>query len=353
MSPRESHTAGSIDLVYASDESFFEGLLVAAASSLIWLSPSCSPRIHILDGGLSAKSKEVLRARVALLRPDAELHFYLVDQADFSGFNPGIANSVMYYARFRMASLVPAELVVYIDTDTVVLGDVCELLRHWKPGDRVLAARDRKVRNLRDDCPWPLGPEEEHLPYYNTGVLVTSLAWWRAAKVEDRAMQLAKEAGEQCRWYDQTVFNFLFRHDLKELPERWNCQHESIGAETSITHFTTGRKPWRYLGPSARFRAWRMVLRSCGLQPEAAVLRHGGLAGIAFGLLEKAIRCSEAGRRLLLPALQKLDRKNAVGIEAYYNAGPGSRENSEQVDRNHPALRKLRNELASRKTGLK
>lgn len=319
---------------------------MAVASSLIWLDTSCVVRIHVLDGGISEKSKKFLRSRVAQLRPGAALHFCLVDQADFSSFKPGIANSVMYYARFRMASLVPADLVVYIDTDTVVMEDLCDLQQHWKLGDRVLAARDRKVRNLQDDCPWPLEPGDGLLPYFNTGVLVTSLAWWRAAKVEDRAMQLAKESGERCRWYDQTVFNFLFRHDFGELPEKWNCQYDSINAASAVIHFTTGRKPWRYLGPSARFQAWRMVLRSCGLQPVRTVLRHGGGAGIAFGLLEKAIRCSEAGRRFLLPVLLILDRKNAIGNESYYGSGPGSRQNSSQVARNHPILKKLRQKVA-------
>jgi lipopolysaccharide biosynthesis glycosyltransferase len=346
MSSRPLHTTGSIDLVYAADERFFEGLLVAVASSLIWLDTSCDVRIHVLDGGISEKSKKLLRARVAQLRPDAEVHFRLVDQVYFSGFNPGIANSVMYYARFRMATLVPADLVVYVDTDTIVLEDLCGLLRHWKPEDRILAARDHKVRELQEDCPWPLEGEDLRLPYSNTGVLVTNLAWWRTAKVEEQALQLAKDAGEQCRWYDQTVFNFLFRRDIGELPGRWNFQNDSVNADVAIIHFTTGRKPWRYLGPSARFRAWRMVLRSCGKRPETAVLRHGGLQGIAFGLLEKAIRSSESGRRFLLPVLLTLDRKNAIGNQTYYGCGPGSRENSSQVDRNHPVLKKLRQKLA-------
>ncbi|MFM7375540.1 MAG: glycosyltransferase, partial [Chthoniobacterales bacterium] len=179
------------------------------------------------------------------------------------------------------------------------------------------------------------------------GVLVTNLAWWRSNKVEEEAMQLAKEAGRRCKWYDQTVFNFLFRHDFRELPARWNFQSEAVNSNVGVVHFTTGRKPWRYLGPSARFRAWRMMLRSCGLSPTSAIFRHGGLRGLALGMLETAVRCSRAGRKIVLPALLAIDRKNSAGNGTYYSVGPGAVANSTQVDRTHPLLSKLGKKIKS------
>ncbi len=332
--------ADPLHVVSGADERFLDGLFVTLASSLLWIGAGTHVIFHILDGGISASSRTRLQKCAARCHPQCQIHFYPVEQSRFAGFTSGIANSRMYYARFLMPSLIPAGKVIYLDADTLVLDNLCLLSSLWRPGDCVLAVRDRKIRSLSDDCPWSLDSGEGVRPYFNTGVMVADLDRWRRCGVEKRAMELAREAGPNCRWYDQTVFNYLFRSDFRGISDSWNWQSEILPeAGVSIVHFSSEKKPWKVLAPDVRFQIWRSVLKATENSPRNAVLRNAGPRGVLRGAFERAIRSNILARAALVPLLLACaGRPTAAGIRAYYGQGPGGRRHSDQISRAHPAL---------------
>jgi len=337
-----------IHIVTGADEGFAPGLLVLVTSALFSLPPSRPVTVHVLDGGLSKKSSVRLCAAAKRIHPDCQIRFCPVNETRFAGFRAGIGNSRMYYARLVIGELVSADKVIYLDADVVITGCLEDLWNMEMGGNLVLAAKDRKIRLLRDDCPWPL-PDEES-PYFNTGVMAIDLRQWLKENVGARAMALAAEAGDQCQWHDQTVLNYLLRGRIGLLPDFWNWQREEIPAHAPVgaIHFTTGKKPWLFLGPDARFRIWRAFYSLAGSR--RIFLRRNAIPGLCFGVFETLLRrlpllrsCYVFLLRMLFRAARGPERKRALlGSIFYYTSGPGGPEGDPEIGRDLPVIAKIR-----------
>ena len=337
-----------IHIVTGADEGFAPGLLAAVSSALFSLPPSRPVTVHVLDGGLSKKSSARLRAAADRIHPGCRIQFCPVDVTRFAGFRSGIGNSRMYYARLVIGELVCADKVIYLDADVVVTGCLEDLWNWEMGGNLVLAAEDRKLRLLRDDCPWPL-PDEES-PYFNTGVMAIDLREWRKENVGARAIALAAEAGDKCQWYDQTVLNYLLRGRIGLLPDFWNWQREEIPADAPVgaIHFTTGKKPWLYFGPDARFRIWRAFYSLAG--SPLIFLRRKAIPGLCFGVFETLLRrlpLLRSGHVFLLQMLCRTardpERKRALlGSIFHYTTGPGGPGRDREIGRDLPVIAKVR-----------
>jgi len=344
-----------IHLVTGGDENFASGLLVTVASALLAIPSGRAVTVHILDGGLAAATAARLEALAGRIHPGCQLERHAVSTEKFAGFRPGIGNSRMYYARLGIGSFVSAGRALYLDADVVVIGPL-DRLWDLDLGDKmILAVKDRKIAHLRDDCPWPLTEAAGQLPYFNTGVLLIDLDRWREEGTEARAMELAGEAGMACRWYDQTVLNFLLRERIGPLPEKWNWQRESLPDDgpACVVHFTTGKKPWLHFGPDARFRIWRAFYQFAASSTWPLLLHRGAAAGLGFGLLENLLRKVPALRAAYVRLLKRMMKNSAsaekraqiAGTIAYFTAGPGGPMGGKEVRRRHPALDAVRSRL--------
>ena len=320
-----------IHVVTGADEGFSSGLLVTVASALVTLAPERPTTVHILDGGLASETIGRLKKMTGGSHRGSQIIFHPVREEKFAGFKAGIRNSRMYYARLAIGSLVSADKAIYLDADVVVLGGLAGLWELDMGGKMILAALDRKIRYLREDCPWPI-PDTD-TPYFNTGVMLMDLRGWREADAESQAMRLAGEAGEKCRWYDQTVINYMLRDRIGKLPEEWNWQREAVpdGRKIFAIHFTTGKKPWLYRGPDARFRIWRAYYEFAAGSTLPLFINRMALPGLFFGLLESLLRKSPALRRSyvrllgtrLRTARDAEKKRRVAGTIGYFTAGPG------------------------------
>lgn len=170
--------------------------------------------------------------------------------------------SAMAYARVLLPYLIPGDVskVLYLDSDLVVRDDLAEL---WDTdlGDKALfAVRDRiasvsaprGLANYRE-----LGIPHD-AKYFNSGLLLVSLARWRERKISERIFSYLRTNRAIIKMEDQEGLNAVLFDDWGELPFRWNWQipwrlHRSgkkkmewVPDEStkSIIHFTTAEKPW-------------------------------------------------------------------------------------------------------------
>lgn len=347
-------TAGDmIHIVTGADEGFAPGLLVAVASALASLLPERPATVHILDGGLTSTTIRRLEKLAGRIHKGSRLVFHAVQEEKFAGFKAGIRNSRMYYARLGIGSLVSADKAIYLDADVVVLGGLARLWELGMDGKMILAAADRKIRHLREDCPWPLSDPEA--PYFNTGVMLMDLRSWREEGAESHAMKLAGEAGEKCQWYDQTVLNYMLRDRIGKLPPEWNWQREAVPGDRDIfaIHFTTGKKPWLYRGPDVRFRIWRAYYEFAAGSSLPLFFRREALPGLYFGLFETLLRQSPVLRswyvRLLETRLRTTrdpeKKRKIAGTAAHFTAGPGGLAGGSETARGHAVAAAVRNRL--------
>jgi predicted O-methyltransferase YrrM len=158
-----------VNVAYSVDESYLTPL-VASIHSLLSVSTG-RITIYILDCGLSEESKRAIVNAVPSDKEDATLAF-LDLPADSIAKEKGAT-----WARIDIISIIPAERVLYLDADTLILKDILDL---WKTD------LDGKALGAALDVGNPQGYEAVgEGSYFNAGVLLMDLA-----KIRGRLPQL-------------------------------------------------------------------------------------------------------------------------------------------------------------------
>ena len=297
-----------IQIVTGGDLRFLSGVQVTLSSALIGIPEERSVVVHILDGGLGNDARNNLQELARRCHRHVQVVFRSVPKSSLKAFVPGPGNSRMYYARIGMGSLMTdVERVIYLDSDTLVMGDLSILWETDSAGAIVMACNDRKVNNLSEDSPWPLSPEEANLPYFNSGVMLVDLNQWRAACVEQHCLALIHKPAGPYRWWDQTILNYLLKGQIEFLPQEWNWQSgdlPKLGDIPKVIHYTTGMKPWVYWGGAFRFKVWRKCYQLCIGSPLGLFLKNDSWEGLIHGVFDELLNKSQLIRSLYLGHLK-------------------------------------------------
>ncbi len=261
-----------MDIFYTVDDNFVPQLAANICSACENHAQVGDIVFHIFSKGISASNQESLRGFV---RSHGQgIAFY-----DISGFMDKIGfkfdtagwNEIVL-ARLLMAEFLPAELhrVIYLDADTLVLGDVADL---WNQdlGEKTLgmvceptADRSRRVN---------LGIGDYN--YHNAGVLLVDLDRWRALGYQGKILSYCQENAGNLFANDQDALNVVLKDDLKTLSPRFDYSNvfdyysykflnklmpdfasaEDYAASKQhpvVVHFLGEERPWRQ-GNTHRF----------------------------------------------------------------------------------------------------
>lgn len=150
------------------------------------------------------------------------------------------------YFKISLFGLEGWDRVVYLDSDTVALGDLTEL---WDPG----RFAEKALYAVRETA--EMGPWGESLGKLNTGVMVVN-APLLDRRVHARMLELTRE-GQSYDCGDQGIINaFLANQDAQfeagELPDEYNvfvnhrigARWPHIGDRAKVLHFVGATKPW-------------------------------------------------------------------------------------------------------------
>ena len=103
---------------------------------------------------------------------------------------------------------------------------------------------------------------EQRLGYFNSGVLLINLKYWRMHNLLNEYIKFATQYPERLKFHDQDVLNYVLRENKKGLPLKYNVQDGFFKKELNISweyedelkeaisdpyvvHFTCGmNKPW-------------------------------------------------------------------------------------------------------------
>ena len=158
-------------------------------------------------------------------------------------------SSAVYYYRFFIPSLfLKYNKCVYIDSDTVLLGDIGELF-DTELGDNYIAAMvDPKVSSVpefKDYVEKCLDiPAKE---YVNSGVLVMDTKGLRKIHYLQTMIDLINQYDADLVAPDQDYMNTILRGHIKHLSEYWNMEPlEKMPKAARLIHFNLFNKPWHY-----------------------------------------------------------------------------------------------------------
>lgn len=232
-----------------------------AAASIHSLTKYANPkryyRVIILHDGLSLINRIRLRSlvtrNVAIQFKKMTHSLYLKAVVTYcTRRRKGAADffsSAVYYYRAFIPRLFPLyEKAVYIDSDTILLGDVGELFDIDLEGKVVAAMVDPKIATI----PEFLGYVENavgipYKEYVNSGVQVMDLKRMRKIKYLSTMIDLMREYDADLVAPDQDYLNVILRGQILHLSKWWNMEPTvKLSGRAKLVHFNLFNKPWRY-----------------------------------------------------------------------------------------------------------
>ena len=227
-----------------------------AMASIARHAPGARLRFILLYTGLD----EALRRRIEAAVKGADfLWIEVTDEALPVYTTRGYISRAMLF-RLGLEKLAPADVsrVVYIDADTVVLGDVRELWNADLGGHPIGAVTEYGQDPEKFAAAWGLPPGGR---YFNSGVIVIDLKKVRAEKLFSRALDFVVEHDDEAKlpFPDQHALNYIFWKNSAVLEPTWNVHAYltpgKVRGETApdrrwghatprLIHYIGGKKPW-------------------------------------------------------------------------------------------------------------
>lgn len=283
-------------LVCTLDDRYVQPLMV------MWQSLAARPehhglRVAVVHHGLSGASRVRLRRHADRLGLDVTFHY--ADQAHAGPVSGWVTDAV--YLRLSLGDvLADAPRVLYVDVDTLVLGDLSPLLETDLGGRLLGAVRDAQNPVIGKGIAFPAWAElglPQGRDYFNSGLMLIDLDACRAANVFAAARAFLANHPDQVRLWDQDALNVAVADRWHRLDRRWNTfalsplaqapdythedaePHEPLARllaaepDASILHFAGPAKPWRTSYPESPIKdRYRAFLRAV-VEAESRALR--------------------------------------------------------------------------------
>lgn len=154
-----------------------------------------------------------------------------------------------YYYRVLIPDLLPdARKVLYLDVDMVVIGPLDELISTDVSGTGAGVVRAHYAKSRLE----AFGVVHER--YFNSGMMLMNLGYWRKHGVAEQALRFAIEHPSAVVAADQCALNIALRDQVTYLDPRWNCTVANAKRYTTLSptiiHYAGRTKPWE--------RPWRL-----------------------------------------------------------------------------------------------
>lgn len=211
------------DVLYQSDENYVP-VLAASMKSLITNNKHLDFRIVIIDCGINEKSQKKLlelanetTIRVIFIKKQTlEKKLFNSKIASYQGFRKNKSSYIkILYPYYENA----AKRVVFLDCDTIVLGDISPLFLLDLKGKPMAAVMDCTVDQVYKNI---IGLKESE-PYYNSGVMVIDSAAWIKSGIYEK-IQEQVDAGIKYNTVDQDYINIAVKGNSITLDARYNFQ---------------------------------------------------------------------------------------------------------------------------------
>lgn len=250
-------------IIFASDNNYAMPCMVAIASLLCNTDyKDCD--IHILTDGFSSKNCDSLN-RLRNLFNGANIQLDIVK--DNSLLNNAIVSTrfpVANFFRLLIPTLYDFDKALYLDCDIIVNKDISEI---WNTdisdySCAMVTDQDSEDITLHNRI------KSYDSTYFNAGVLLMNLNYWRDKKIAKKIFNFMKDFPERCLYPDQDAINAVLSNSILELPYQYNVQEnwfkpndmwkvhrkrwekiQKALCSPVIIHYTGHDKPWLKVCP--------------------------------------------------------------------------------------------------------
>ena len=240
-----------IQIFYACDDNFVKYTIVSLHSMQKNASKEFKYHVHILHTGIS----DAMKGRVLEMQNDCfEISFddvteYLVSISDKLPLRDYYSKTTYY--RLFIAEMYPEyDKAIYIDSDTVVQGDISELYRINIDDAYVGACHEQAM--LQENVYGTYVEKVVGVPrynFFNAGMLVINCDRFRIRFVLDKFIEYLHMYNFVVT-QDEDYLNLICKDHVFWLDQRWNTEiFGELGypiKEAKIIHYIMTNKPWHY-----------------------------------------------------------------------------------------------------------
>ncbi|MBQ8261570.1 MAG: 1-acyl-sn-glycerol-3-phosphate acyltransferase [Lachnospiraceae bacterium] len=301
-----------IPVFYACDNSFVKYMVVSLKSLLCNASPDYRYRIHILHSDITEELQEKVRAMATeyaeICFHDVRMH--LQEIAERLPIRDYYSNTTYY--RMFIAEMFPEyDKALYIDSDTVVPGDISELYEKELRDNYVGAAHEQAmVQENVYGCyvEEVLGIDRNN--YFNAGVLLINCKAFRENRLLEKFIELLGIYNFVVT-QDEDYLNVLCKDKVLWIEQQWNT--EMFGEipypeeEYKLIHYIMVSKPWHYADCRCGAFFWEYAKQTFAYEEIKEVLENY--------TDEEKERDLVSAKRLMQTAIYEINKKdNYLGI---------------------------------------
>lgn len=205
-----------LDILYTADEKFVD-IMLASAISLVENSGIKNLNLHIVGAEFSLESYQRI-SRIFDNYDGVNYEFYPLEDFDIQKYNmpswrgTQIANARIFFQDILEKNLSNINNLLYLDSDTIVVGNLEELGNYKKT--TVAAAKDlMKKMDLK---------AYGYQVYYNSGVLYINVDNWVKNSYQDRLIENIEKEKKRLFLPDQDLLNLTIGEEMGTLPAEYN-----------------------------------------------------------------------------------------------------------------------------------
>lgn len=268
-----------IPIFFACDDNFVKYTIVSIRSIMENASENYNYVIHVLNTYLCEEMKQVLSS---MANERFEIRFEDVTGylKDINGKLPlrDYYSKTTYYRMFIAEMFPEYDKAAYIDSDTIVLGDISEFYHHELGENYVGAANDQVVAQediFGEYAEQVLGVDRYH--YFNAGVLLINCKQFREQKVLEQFVELLHMYNFVVA-QDQDYLNVICKDHVLWLEQQWNTEIFGTIAygeeEFKLIHYNLASKPWHYDDCRYQEYFWNYAKKTAVYEEIKAVLEN-------------------------------------------------------------------------------
>ncbi len=218
--------------------------------------------VHIVAPFLSEENQQLLHDLAAPYGNEIRFYFPPEDLLicfTIQKFSKRISMATYYRCMFSAILPSDVEKVLYLDCDIVVLGDISVF---WNTDLSGIGAACIEDIGKDEDERYGRLHYDRSYSYFNAGVLLINLDYWRKHKVDEQCVEYFRKYPERIHFNDQDLLNVVLCEDKVFVPLKWNMQdgfyRYGIDKKVAdwdafreellhpvILHYTN-KKPWNY-----------------------------------------------------------------------------------------------------------
>ena len=212
--------------------------------------------VYIITAGISKKNESKFQHLANFYNHNIDLKS--VDSSRFDVLPSRGRYVIATYYRYILPEIILDDKVLYLDGDIIVTSDIGDLWQTNVDNYACAAVEDQRCDNVLLYNRFFLTST-----YFNAGVLLVNLEYWRLNKITAQLFQFSIDNYDKLLYQDQDALNVVLSGAIKYLSYKYNFQAEWYGDEFTnpahfskwyeienvknnpiVIHYTIAAKPW-------------------------------------------------------------------------------------------------------------